>query len=121
MVQISRADRPFLQAVSDGADRKTSVRLLAREALLLSRGNDLAITDQGCRGVMIEGGDAQNPNGHISNFSPDSAAAGLSSTDPDPMRRKRGDSVRIAGFPQKGNRHCDLSCGSAMLSEIDAA
>jgi hypothetical protein len=70
---------------------------------------------------MIEGGDAQNPNGHISNSSPDSAAAGLSSTDLDPMRRRRGDPVRIAGFPQKGNRHWDLSCGGLHASEIDAA
>ena len=56
-------DARLLQAVIDGVDGEALVVLLAREALFLSGGDDLAILDQRGRAVVIVGRDAKD-EGH---------------------------------------------------------
>ena len=59
MVDVVEIDLACLQTVADGMGRKARIVLLAGEALLLSRRDDVAILDKGSRAVMIEGGDAE--------------------------------------------------------------
>ena len=60
MLNVAAADAAFRQADAHGVGRKCRIVLGASEALLLRRGDDLAVAHQGGRAVVIIGGDAQN-------------------------------------------------------------
>ena len=63
-VEVARRDACRAQAVVDGPGREVGVVLLAGEALLLRRGDDLPVPQQGGGGVVVEGGDAEDVGGH---------------------------------------------------------
>ena len=53
-------DAGFPQAILDGMARKAFVEFLAREALLLRRGDDAAVDEKAGGGVVIVGGKSEN-------------------------------------------------------------
>ena len=59
---VRRRCRPPRQAVVDGVGREARVALLAREALLLRRGDDLAVAQQARGAVVVERRDAEDPD-----------------------------------------------------------
>ena len=63
MVDAVEIDLARVQTVADGMGRKARIVLLAGEAFLLSRRNNVAILDKGSRTVMVEGGDAEQSHG----------------------------------------------------------
>ncbi len=60
VIELCRLDAGDLQAGLDRVLRKRRVVLLAREALLLGRGDDFAIDDQRRRGIVVVGRDAED-------------------------------------------------------------
>ncbi len=57
-------DEGLSEAVVDGVAREAWVVLLAREALLLRGGDDLAVADEGRGRVVVEGRDPENRHAH---------------------------------------------------------
>jgi hypothetical protein len=60
VVELVETDALLGQAILDRACRKRRVVLFAAEALFLSRSDDLAVPNQGCRAVVIIGGNTEN-------------------------------------------------------------
>jgi hypothetical protein len=60
MINPVQADTGLAQAVPDRVTREGGIVLLAREPLLLGRGHDPAVLDQGGGAVVVKGGDPQN-------------------------------------------------------------
>ena len=59
MIDAVEVDLGRVQAISDGMDRKISVVLPARKALLLRRGYNLPVVDKGRRAIMVKCGDPE--------------------------------------------------------------
>src|SRR4051812_41117893 len=60
MVDLAERDVPLAQAICQGVMREPRVVFFARETLLLSGGDDLAVDDKGCSAVVIERGQSEN-------------------------------------------------------------
>src|SRR5947208_3637897 len=60
VIELARRELPFAEAVGDRVLREGSVVLLAREALFLRRGHDLAVADEARRRVVVVGRDAED-------------------------------------------------------------
>ena len=60
VVEVGGGESGRLEAVRDGVARESGVMLLAGEALLLRRGDDLTVAHQTGRRIVVEGGDAQD-------------------------------------------------------------
>ncbi len=56
-------EAPLLQTVARRVDREGGVTLLARESFLLRRRDDLAVTQQTGRAIVVESGDAEDVGG----------------------------------------------------------
>src|ERR1017187_4418705 len=63
-IQVVRLDERLLQTIVDGVLRKARVVFLTGEPLLLGCGDDLAVADNGRRGIMIERRNPQNRVAH---------------------------------------------------------
>ena len=63
LIHLRKRDAGLGQAIIHCIERKAGVVFLAREALLLRGGDDVAILEQGGRAVMIIGGKAQGIHG----------------------------------------------------------
>src|SRR5262249_42971693 len=63
IVDVADADAALAQAVGDGMVGEPGVVLLASEALLLRRGDDVAVAREAGRRVVVERRDAEN-RGH---------------------------------------------------------
>ncbi len=63
IVEIAHADAPLLEAIPDGALGDRRIVALSREALFVGGGHQPAVLHEGCRGVVVEAGDAQDVHG----------------------------------------------------------
>src|SRR5690606_39397959 len=63
-VEVGGLDPGAVEAVADGVPREVRVVLLAREALLLRRGDDLAVPQEAGGGVVVVRRDAENVGRH---------------------------------------------------------
>jgi hypothetical protein len=70
VVDVAQTRASFPQAIFDGMTRKAFVEFLAREALLLRRGHDVAILDQRGGAVVVERGDTEEPHDRYRRFRP---------------------------------------------------
>ncbi len=61
-VDLVEADARLRQAVLEGVAREARIVLLARKALLLRRGHDLAVGHHRGRGVVVESRDSYDPH-----------------------------------------------------------
>ena len=61
--EVARGDATGREAVPHGVRRKRLVTLLAGEALLLGGGDDVAVSEQARRAVVIEGREAEDVRG----------------------------------------------------------